>query len=123
MTRRSTALAALALSAVLGVGLKSADAYWPDYLYPYAPLCRWNVYSPDSVPYFISHPPVYYGYSMLRPVDPWYPFRPAPVVVYEAATAPPQPKMVINPFVTRPAGKPEPGKLNKAVRIKNPYVP
>lgn len=121
MTRRSMALAALALSAVLGVGPKSAEAYWPDYLY--APLCQWHVYSPDSVPYFISHPPVYYGYSMLRPVDPWYPLRPAPVVVYEAAPVPPQPKMIINPYVTRPAEKPEPAKLSKAMRIKNPYLP
>ena len=122
MIRRSTALAALALAVALGSGLKSADAYWPDYLYPYAPLCQWNVYSPDYVPYFISHPPVYYGYSMLRPVDPWYPFRPAPVVVYEAPRPAPKPKMIINPFVERPAAKPGPGKLSKAARIKNPFV-
>jgi hypothetical protein len=122
MTRRSTTLAALALSAVLGVGLKSADAYWPDYSYPYAPLCQWDGYCLDSVPYYVSHPPIYYGYSMLRPVDPWYPFRPAPVVVYEVQRPAPQPKMIINPFVERSA-KPEPGKLSKATRIRNPCIP
>jgi hypothetical protein len=120
MTRRSMVLAALTLSAALGVGAKSADAYWPDYLY--APLCQWHAYSQDSVPYFISHPPVYYGYSMLRAVDPWQPFRPAPVVVYQPAPERPQPKTIINPYVTRPGEKPDPGKLSKAVRIKNPHV-
>jgi hypothetical protein len=107
----------LAISAFVG-SVQPASAQWGCW----GPFYPWRSYYADSVPYFMVHPPMYYGLSLLRPVDPWCPLRPVEVTVERRA----EPQMIINPYVVRqpepiptPAPK-QPGSA--AVRITNPYV-
>lgn len=124
--RNAATLAALTVAVFFSAGLRSAQAYWPCYPGLLGPAYQWNVYTREHVPYFITNPPIYYSYSILKGVDPWYPFRPAPVYVYEAPRPAPQPKLIVNPYVQQPVSQPAepvaPGKLSQAMRIKNPFV-
>jgi hypothetical protein len=113
MTRKWI-VAALLVLAAWSVEVRSASAQYfcSDAFYP----CR--AYAADLVPYFITHPPIYYNYSVLKPVDPWRPLR-------QAAVEPvPEPLMVINPYVERQAQAAAPAPNGRVVplRIKNPYV-
>jgi len=108
---------ALVTLAILGTEIRPASAQCGclGAFYP------WGVYAADYVPYFISHPPVYYNHSLLKPVDPWYPVRPTVITVERA----PEPQMIINPYVERqpeaiPAPPPKVGVA--PVRIKNPFM-
>ncbi len=111
---RNGMLVGLCVLAIECVVIRPAEAQYcgPGPFYGYTP------FTVDSVPYYISHPPVYYSHSILRPVDPWYAIRPEVVVVQPA----PQPLLVVNPYVVTPEVIPTPKVSVKPLRIKNPYL-
>jgi hypothetical protein len=112
---RNGMIVALCLLALGTVAVRPAEAQYcgPGSFYGYTP------FTVTSVPYYISHPPIYYNHTMLRPVDPWCAIRPETVAVQAA----PEPLLVVNPYVVTPEVIPTPPKVSvKPQRVKNPYV-
>jgi hypothetical protein len=107
--------AALLLAAMWSVDVCPASAQYAclGAYYPYRP------YAADIVPYFISHPPIYYSYSLLKPVDPWRWQREA--VVEQPVV---EPVLIVNPYVVGQATGVAQVSSDGVVplRIKNPYV-
>jgi hypothetical protein len=112
---RNGMLVGLCVLAIQCVGIRPAEAQYcgPGPFYGYTP------FTVTSVPYYLSHPPVYYGYSILKAVDPWWTMRPVDVVVVQPA---PEPVMVVNPYAVTPEVIPAPKVSAKPFRIKNPYL-
>lgn len=116
MARKWIGCVVLVVAAVLAVD-RSASAQWGCFG-PFYPWCSDNAV---SVPYFRMYPPVYYGYSLLKPVDPWWPMRPAAVSV----ARPSAPQLIVNPYVVRQPETiptPAPKTSGAAARIINPHI-
>jgi hypothetical protein len=80
-------------------------------------------YSPDYVPYFAMHPPVYYNYPIARTYgDSPFPYLPG-ITALQTSSASPQPQMVTNQYVEQSEMSTE--QADRAVvplRIRNPFV-
>ncbi len=90
---------------------------WGFGYYPWA-----SYYSQDTVPYYALHPPVYYSYPVPRTYG-YSPF-PYPPCVLTPEVPSPEPKIIRNQYVPRPAA-PESQTdrvTQRPLRIRNPYV-
>jgi hypothetical protein len=91
------------------------------YSVPLGTLAPYSVYSSDYVPYFISHPPVYYGRVVARP----YGFSPYPASagLVPAEVYVSRPVIIRNMYCQSEANAQE--AVNSApvpLRIKNPFA-
>ncbi len=109
--------AILAISSVLS-SVDSALAYWS---WPF--IARYDDYCEEHVPYFVLHPPVQYGYSILNAQVPG-----RSCCADQAASRPrrpaPAPLLIINPYCSDDiVGKPVPVQTaRRPLRIINPFV-
>ncbi len=108
------------IAVALGV-LSSADsavAYWS---WPFVVQC--DDYCEENVPYFVAHPPVQYGYSILNA---WVPDRSCSVerATRSARRPAPAPLLVINPYCSDDAGEQSVAveTARRPLRIINPFV-
>ena len=83
------------------------------------PYSYWGVsqgYVDDFVPYYIRHPPVYYGYSMLLPQGPGFTIRSySPEAEVSVQSQPPL--VLTNPYLGTTAN----GTRVAPVRLRNPF--
>lgn len=126
MFRKTTIGLAAVLTVVLAVLQSPASGsypypYYDAYSVPLGAVQPYSTYSNDYVPYFISHPPVYYGRVAARPYG-YSPF-PAAAGMLPAEAQLTRPVIIHNVYCLTTAetaagvrSAPEP------LRIKNPYA-
>ena len=73
----------------------SPYSYWGGYPWQYVGYG----YLDDAVPYYIRHPPVYYGYSMLLPLGDGFTTRSYGSQNFETASPSRPPLVVMNPYL------------------------
>jgi len=99
---------------------------------PYAGYPGWwfgyglapSVYVRDPAPYYIVHPPVHYGWTTLKAVDPWAAQRTYSDAAVSSTTTMVvmTPATLVNPYCVGSIGS-DGRKLAQAGKIvKNPYV-
>jgi len=130
-------LGILSLLATVAVVAAPSDAsacgygWWPSpgpfcYQWVYTP---YYAYSQEDVPYYVAHPPVHYGWSILRPVERCGFEDVRQKYLFEKAPLPPSPPLrLVNPYlsgtaksVAETASVTSQAKAGP-LRLKNPFV-
>jgi hypothetical protein len=122
---KSSFILALFTLAALAIGPRAASAQY----YAGNPYAYWSgqlnlpsTYVADYVPYFIQHPPVYYGYSMLLPLGEGFTTR-SYSSNREFVSEPQPPLILTNPYLAPDHAAAISLRLTgQATRIKNPFI-